>query len=39
VRRHAIATQRLARDPDDGFELAIDEAKRVVALGPAGREV
>jgi HEAT repeat protein len=39
VRRHAIATQRLARDPDAGFELAIEEAKRVVALGPAAREV
>ncbi len=38
VRRHAIATQRLWRDPDAGFELAIEEAKRVVALGPSGRE-
>jgi HEAT repeat protein len=35
VRRHAVATQRLARDPDAGFEYAIEEAKRVVALGPA----
>jgi hypothetical protein len=37
VRRHAIATERLWRDPDAGFEFAIEEAKRVVALGPAGR--
>lgn len=36
VRRHAIATERLVRHPDEGF--AIEEAKRVVALGPAGRE-
>lgn len=35
VRRHAVATQRLARDPDAGFEYAIEEAKRIVALGPA----
>ena len=33
VRRHAIATERLARDPDAGFESAVEEAKRVVALG------
>ncbi|GIJ41693.1 HEAT repeat domain-containing protein [Micromonospora andamanensis] len=33
VRRHAIATERLLNDPDAGFELAIEEAKRVVALG------
>jgi HEAT repeat protein len=38
VRRHALATERLGRDPDAGFELAVEEAKRVVALGPAGRE-
>lgn len=37
VRRHAIATERLLRDPDAGFELAVEEAKRVVALGAAGR--
>ncbi|WP_347177376.1 HEAT repeat domain-containing protein [Glycomyces sp. L485] len=30
---HAIATVRLLRDPDAGFELAVDEAKRIVALG------
>lgn len=39
VRAHAIATQRLLRDPDAGFEYAIEEAKRVVALGGAGQEV
>jgi hypothetical protein len=35
-RAHALATQRLLRDPDTGFEAAIEEAKRVVALGGAG---
>ncbi|MFI5916212.1 HEAT repeat domain-containing protein [Dactylosporangium sp. NPDC051541] len=34
IRQHAIATQRLLRDPDAGFELAVNEAKRVDALGP-----
>jgi HEAT repeat protein len=35
VRQHAIATERLARDPDAGFEYAVEQAKRVVALdGP-----
>lgn len=38
TRTHALATQRLLRDPDTGFELAIEEAKRVVALGGSGRE-
>lgn len=33
VRAHALATDRLLRDPDAGFEFAIEEAKRVVALG------
>ncbi|MGW4914541.1 HEAT repeat domain-containing protein [Streptomyces sp. NPDC004270] len=32
VRAHALATQRLLRDPNTGFELAVEEAKRVVAL-------
>lgn len=32
VRQHALATERLFRDPDAGFEFAIGEAKRVVAL-------
>jgi HEAT repeat protein len=34
VRAHAHATQRLLHDPDAGFDLAVDEAKRIVALGP-----
>ncbi|MFD3675516.1 HEAT repeat domain-containing protein [Streptomyces sp. NPDC058613] len=38
VRAHALATQRLLNDPDTGFEFAIEEAKRVVALGGSGRE-
>ncbi|MFF4470331.1 HEAT repeat domain-containing protein [Streptomyces sp. NPDC001599] len=38
VRAHALATLRLLRDPDSGFEAAIEEAKRVVALGGSGRE-
>lgn len=33
VRAHAIATERLADDPDEGFDSAIFEAKRIVALG------
>ncbi|MFE5295572.1 HEAT repeat domain-containing protein [Streptomyces sp. NPDC056632] len=37
VRAHAIATERLLRDPDTGFGFAIEEAKRVVALGPTGQ--
>jgi HEAT repeat protein len=36
VRAHAIATERLMRDPETGFEYALEEAKRVVALGPDG---
>ena len=38
VRAHAIATEWLVRDPDAGFEFAIEEAKRVVALGGTGKE-
>ncbi|WP_030861767.1 HEAT repeat domain-containing protein [Streptomyces sp. NRRL S-37] len=38
VRAHALATERLLRDPDTGFEWAIEEAKRVVALGGPGQE-
>ncbi|MEU7783804.1 HEAT repeat domain-containing protein [Amycolatopsis sp. NPDC049159] len=34
VRAHARATRRLLRDPDAGFDLGVDEAKRIVALGP-----
>ncbi|MFF2009444.1 HEAT repeat domain-containing protein [Streptomyces sp. NPDC058195] len=33
ARAHAIATERLRRDPGAGFESAIEAAKRVVALG------
>ncbi|GHG25492.1 HEAT repeat domain-containing protein [Streptomyces filamentosus] len=38
VRTHALATRRLLDDPDAGFEYAIEEAKRVVALGGSGQE-
>ncbi|MFI1104398.1 HEAT repeat domain-containing protein [Streptomyces melanogenes] len=38
VRAHSLATQRLLHDPDTGFEFAIEEAKRVVALGGDGQE-
>ncbi|WP_240809486.1 HEAT repeat domain-containing protein [Microbispora catharanthi] len=38
VRQHAIATERLLRNPDAGFEFAIEEAKRVAVLGTAGQE-
>lgn len=33
VHAHALATQRLLDDPETGFGFAIEEAKRVVALG------
>ncbi len=35
VRAHARATERLLRDPDAAFDLAVDEAERIVVLGPA----
>ncbi|MFD3333003.1 HEAT repeat domain-containing protein [Streptomyces sp. NPDC058700] len=38
VRAHALATERLLRDPEAGFEFAIEEAKRVVALDGPGQE-
>ncbi|MEV0976343.1 HEAT repeat domain-containing protein [Streptomyces sp. NPDC049915] len=38
VRAHAVATERLWRDPDAGFGFAMEEAKRVVALGGTGQE-
>jgi len=34
VREHAAVTERLLRDPDTGFDQAVDEAKRIAALGP-----
>jgi hypothetical protein len=34
VRAHARATERLLHDPDAAFDLAVEEAKRIVALGP-----
>ncbi|WP_107503733.1 HEAT repeat domain-containing protein [Streptomyces solincola] len=37
VREHALATERLRRDPDSGFDFAIEEARRIVALGGDGR--
>jgi HEAT repeat protein len=38
VRQHAIATERLLRNPDAGFEFAIEEAKRIVAIGRTSQE-
>ncbi|MEU7632359.1 HEAT repeat domain-containing protein [Nocardia sp. NPDC049220] len=38
VRAHASATERLLFDPDAGFDLAVDEARRVLALGPDREE-
>ncbi|MDV9191976.1 HEAT repeat domain-containing protein [Streptomyces sp. SR27] len=38
VRAHALATDRLWHDPDAGFESAVEEAKRIVALGGGGGE-
>ena len=32
IRTHAIATERLLHDPEEDFEAAIAEAKRVAAL-------
>ncbi|MFG3157060.1 HEAT repeat domain-containing protein [Streptomyces sp. NPDC048219] len=36
VRAHALATQRLLRDPDAAFPFLIEEAKRIVAVGGPG---
>lgn len=33
ARVHALATERLILDPDEGFDTALFEAKRIVALG------
>ncbi|MFJ7770105.1 HEAT repeat domain-containing protein [Streptomyces sp. NPDC097107] len=38
VRGHAIATERLLRNPEAGFESAIEEAKRIVVLGRTSQE-
>jgi HEAT repeat protein len=38
VREHALATHRLWLDPDAGFQLAVEQAKRVAALGRAAEE-
>lgn len=38
VREHAIATDRLSRDPDAGFAFAVEEAKRIMVLGTTGQE-
>lgn len=35
ARRHAIATQRLAHDPDAGLDVSLFEAKRTMALKDA----
>jgi HEAT repeat protein len=32
VRTHAVATERLVKDPDEGFDVAIAAAQRIVAL-------
>jgi HEAT repeat protein len=34
VAEHARATELLRRDPEAGFDAAVEEAKRVVTLGP-----
>ncbi|WP_072751091.1 HEAT repeat domain-containing protein [Rhodococcus maanshanensis] len=34
IRAHAGATQQLIRDPDSGFTLAVEMAKRVAVAGP-----
>ncbi|MEV0899519.1 HEAT repeat domain-containing protein [Actinoplanes sp. NPDC049802] len=34
VREHAAATEVLLRDPEAGFDAAVHEASRMVALGP-----
>lgn len=39
VRAHASATERLLRDLDAGFELDVDQAKRVFVLGRSREDV
>ncbi|ELB85847.1 hypothetical protein Rwratislav_48164 [Rhodococcus wratislaviensis IFP 2016] len=34
IRAHADATRRLCHDPDSGFTLAVETAKRVAVAGP-----
>jgi HEAT repeat protein len=34
VRVHALATKRILRDPESGFDSAVEEAERLVALSP-----
>ncbi|MEU8975839.1 HEAT repeat domain-containing protein [Streptomyces monashensis] len=36
VAAHARATEALRQNPETGFDAAVDEAKRAVALGPTG---
>jgi HEAT repeat protein len=38
VRAHAVATETLFDDPEAGFDFAVEEAKRVVALDATGRK-
>ncbi|MFD4657184.1 HEAT repeat domain-containing protein [Kitasatospora sp. NPDC058444] len=38
VRAHALATEQLWRDPDSGFESAIEEAKRTAVFGEGRQE-
>jgi HEAT repeat protein len=38
VRAHAAATERLRQDPDAGFDLGVEAARRVYALGPELQE-
>lgn len=38
VRTHARATEQLRHDPEAGFDAALAEAKRIVALGPERAE-
>lgn len=33
IRMHAIATQRILADPDEGFDAAMFEAERIIAFG------
>ncbi|WP_430784214.1 HEAT repeat domain-containing protein [Actinoplanes sp. G11-F43] len=35
VRQHALATEQLFQDPDAGFDFGVDQAIRIVALGPS----